>query len=184
MSKSKLAVTLFILSEVMFFLLLIIAYAYYHAYPGQGPTAANSLDMPRTFVFSIFLFASSATMMLASRSYKNGGGAVLGWLVATVILGTIFMFGQASEYIGLYASGVTANSSLFATTFFTLTGFHGLHVSFGILAIAIVAVLVATGNFRRTEREAEAFESVEIYWHFVDAVWVAIFSIVYLWAYL
>ena len=72
--------------------------------------------MPRTFVFSIFLFASSATMMLASR-YKNGGGGA-GMAGRHRDPGTIFMFGQASGYIGLYASGVTANSSLFATTFF------------------------------------------------------------------
>ncbi|HKN00351.1 MAG TPA: cytochrome c oxidase subunit 3 [Candidatus Binataceae bacterium] len=184
MSKSKLAVVLFILSEVVFFALLIVAYVYFHAYPGEGPTAANSLNAARTGVFSIFLFASSGTMALASRSYRVKSGAMLGWLIVTVVLGGIFLFGQAHEYMGLYASGVTANRSLFATTFFTLTGFHGLHVAVGLLAITVVAVLTASGSFGATERETEAFGSVEIYWHFVDAVWVVIFSIVYLWAFL
>lgn len=184
MSKSKLAVTLFILSEVNFFALLIIAYLYFHAYPGEGPTAATSLDAYRTGVFSIFLFASSGTMMLASRSYRAKSGAALGWLIATVLLGGTFLFGQVREYIGLYAAGVTANRSLFATTFFTLTGFHGLHVAVGLLAIGVITFLTAAGSFGATAREEEAFGSIEVYWHFVDAVWVVIFTIVYLWAFL
>ena len=184
MSKSKLAVSLFILSEANFFALLIIAYLYFHAYPGEGPTAANSLDAHRTGIFSIFLFASSGTMMLASRSYRKEKSGAFLWLVVTVLLGGIFLYGQVHEYMGLYESGVTANRSLFATTFFTLTGFHGLHVAVGLLAITAITVLTGTGNFGVSAREEEAFGSVEVYWHFVDAVWVVIFTIVYLWAYL
>ncbi len=184
MSKSKLAVLLFILSEANFFALLIIAYLYFHAYPGDGPTAATSLNAERTGIFSIFLFASSATMMMASRSYRGKRGGAFAWLVATLLLGGIFLFGQVHEYVGLYASGVTANRSLFATTFFTLTGFHGLHVAVGLLAITAITVLTGAGSFGTSAREEEAFGSVEIYWHFVDAVWVVIFTIVYLWAFL
>jgi heme/copper-type cytochrome/quinol oxidase subunit 3 len=184
MSRGRLAVSLFILSEASFFALLIIAYVYYHVYPGQGPTAADSLDTFRTGVFSLFLFASSGTMMLAARSYRKGGGQPFFWLAATLVLGAIFMFGQVSEYLHLYATGVTANRSLFATTFFTLTGFHGLHVAVGLLAITAITVLTGTGNFGVSEREEDAFGSVEIYWHFVDAVWVVIFTVVYLWAFL
>ena len=184
MSKSKLAVTLFILSECNFFALLIIAYLFYHAYPGEGPTAATALDPKMTGFFSIFLFASSGTMMLASRSYHAGRGAALGWLIATLVLGAIFLSGQVHEYMGLYAAGVEANRSLFATTFFTLTGFHGLHVAAGLLAILAITILTATGKFGGSAREGEAFESVEVYWHFVDGVWVIIFTLVYLWSYL
>lgn len=184
MSKSKLAVSLFILSEANFFALLIIAYLYFHAYPGEGPTAATSLNAYRTGIFSIFLFASSATMMLASRSYRAKSSAAFGWLVATLVLGSIFLFGQVREYMGLYASGVTANRSLFATTFFTLTGFHGLHVAVGLLAIAAITVLTGAKALGTSAREEDAFWSVEIYWHFVDGVWVVIFTIVYLWAFL
>jgi len=184
MSKSKLAVTLFILSEASFFALLIIAYVYFHAYPGEGPTAAGSLNVGRTAIFSVFLFASSATMMLASRSYRTRSSAMLGWLIVTLLLGGVFLFGQVREYMGLYAAGVSANRSLFATTFFTLTGFHGLHVAIGLLAIGAVAILAGSGSLGVSAREEEAFGSVEIYWHFVDAVWVVIFSIVYLWEFL
>lgn len=109
---------------------------------------------------------------------------MLGWLIVTLLLGGVFLFGQVREYMGLYAAGVSANRSLFATTFFTLTGFHGLHVAIGLLAIGAVAILAGSGSLGVSAREEEAFGSVEIYWHFVDAVWVVIFSIVYLWEFL
>jgi heme/copper-type cytochrome/quinol oxidase subunit 3 len=185
MSKSRLGVGLFILSEANFFLLLIVAYVYYHAYPGAGPTAATALNPMRTGIFSIFLFSSSATMVMAARSHRaRAMSATVRWLVATVLLGGVFLFGQAREYLGLYASGVAVNRNLFATTFFTLTGFHGLHVLIGLCAIAVVAGLTATGAMGAGEREVGAFEAVGLYWHFVDAVWVVIFSVVYLWVFL
>ncbi|HVA77475.1 MAG TPA: cytochrome c oxidase subunit 3 [Candidatus Binataceae bacterium] len=183
MPKAKLAIGLFILSEANFFLLLIIAYVYYHAYPGSGPTAASVLNPMRTGLFSILLFASSATMLVAANRYRaRAYRATLTWLVATVALGAMFLLGQALEYAGLYERGVAVNRNLFATTFFTLTGFHGLHVFIGLVAIAIVAGLSASGRLAGSAREADAFEAVGIYWHFVDAVWVVIFSVVYLWA--
>jgi heme/copper-type cytochrome/quinol oxidase subunit 3 len=183
MSKSKLGVTMFIVSEVNFFLLLIFAYAFYHSYPGPGPTAASSLDVPRTAIFSVLLFASSATMWMAGRCYsREGQRGVAVWLIITLILGGVFMLGQGIEYAELYAHGVSINRNLFATTFFTLTGFHGIHVIVGLTAIAIVTWLVLLGDMN--ERHGEAFEAVSIYWHFVDAVWVVVFSVVYLWAFL
>jgi heme/copper-type cytochrome/quinol oxidase subunit 3 len=184
-AKSKLGVGLFILSEANFFLLLIVAYVYYHAYPGQGPSARSSLAIWRTGIYSILLFSSSATMAFAGRSYRaEQRHAVVGWLGATILLGAIFLLGQAREYIGLYQSGVVVNRNLFATTFFTLTGFHGLHVFIGLVALAIVTGLAAAGRFGPGERHAEAFEAVGMYWHFVDAVWVVVFSVVYLWVFL
>jgi len=183
MRKAKLAVSLFILSEANFFLLLIIAYVFYHSYPGPGPTAATALNPLRTGLFSILLFASSATMLMAAGSYRaRAHRATLAWLLLTVVLGGLFLSGQALEYVGLYEHGVAVNRNLFATTFFTLTGFHGLHVFIGLVAIAIVAGLAASHRLVGSEREADAFEAVGIYWHFVDAVWVVIFAIVYLWA--
>lgn len=183
MSKAKLGIFLFILSEANFFLLLIIAYAYYHAYPGSGPTAATALSPLRTGLFSILLFASSGTMIMAVRNYRaRAHRATVRWLVVTIVLGALFLSGQGIEYAGLYERGIAVNRNLFASTFFTLTGFHGLHVFVGLVAIAIVAGLAASHRLVGSEREADAFEAVGIYWHFVDAVWVVIFSIVYLWA--
>jgi heme/copper-type cytochrome/quinol oxidase subunit 3 len=178
--RNKLAVGLFILSEANFFLLLVIAYVYYHAYPGAGPTAATALNPVRTGMFSLALFASSATIWMASRaSRRPDSRGFMMWLAITIALGVLFMFGQAREYYDLIASGVTISRNLFATTFFTLTGFHGLHVIIGLVALGITLVLARAGKLH--EREKDGFGAVEWYWHFVDAVWVVVFSVVYLW---
>ncbi|MBF6568649.1 MAG: heme-copper oxidase subunit III [Candidatus Binataceae bacterium] len=183
MSRSKLATSLFILSEANFFAILIIAYVYYHAIGGGGPTARNSLDPWRTGAFSVSLFASSVTMWLADRSLRRGRrrGHQL-WLIVTMLLGAIFLVGQGTEYAHLILSGVTWSANLFGTTFFTLTGFHGLHVFAGLCALAIVTLVAQTGEL--TERRRQAFEAVGLYWHFVDGVWIVIFTIVYLWAFI
>jgi len=87
------------------------------------------------------------------------------------------MVGQAREYIGLWQSGVTLSSNLFATTFFTLTGFHGLHVTVGLIALAIVLGRAVMGDFKK--RRSSLLTSVGLYWHFVDVVWVVVFTVVY-----
>jgi heme/copper-type cytochrome/quinol oxidase subunit 3 len=96
----------------------------------------------------------------------------------TIALGAVFMIGQGSEYAGLFSRGVDVNSDLFATTFFTLTGFHGLHVTVGLVALAIMLSRSLAGDFAR--RPSSLLRSVGLYWHFVDVVWLAVFSIVYL----
>ncbi|HTW86576.1 MAG TPA: heme-copper oxidase subunit III [Candidatus Binataceae bacterium] len=182
MSRSKLGVSLFILSEANFFVILIIAYVYYHTIPAGGPSAASSLDPWRTGAFSICLFASSATLLLAERNLRRDRHrAHFCWLVITILLGAIFLVGQGNEYARLITGGVTWSRNLFGTTFFTLTGFHGLHVFGGLCALAIMATVALTAEM--TDRRREAFAAVGMYWHFVDAVWVAIFAIVYLWAF-
>lgn len=179
--RSKIAVALFIFSEVNFFLLLIIAYVYFHAYPGAGPTAKTALNTTRTAIFSLALFASSATILMASRAGRRGDNrGLVTWLAATIVLGVVFIFGQATEYYDLIASGVSVSRNLFATTFFTLTGFHGLHVIMGLVALSITLVLAMTGKLH--EDTSDGFGAVEWYWHFVDAVWVVVFSVVYLWS--
>lgn len=178
--KNKLGVGLFIVSEANFFLILIIAYVYFHLQPSQGPSAANSLNPMRTLAFSICLFLSSATVYLAGRSFRLGrGGGVRLWLVLTVVLGAIFLFGQSREYLGLFAQQITVSTNLFSTTFFTLTGFHGLHVLIGLCALGTLLGVALSGRFDRIK--PAGFEAVSMYWHFVDAVWVVIFAVVYLW---
>ena len=92
-------------------------------------------------------------------------------------LGAIFMIGQGREYAHLFNAGVVVNSSLFATAFFTLTGFHGLHVCVGLIALLILLRLAFLGEF---EASAAAVKSIGLYWHFVDVVWIVVFSVVYL----
>ncbi len=177
---AKLGVGLFLLSEANFFLILLVAYVYFHSLPSDGPSAANSLNPMHTLAFSICLFLSSATIHLAGRSFRRGArGAVSGWLALTVALGAIFLFGQSREYLGLFAHGVTIKTNLFGSTFFTLTGFHGLHVLIGLCALGALLGIVMSG--RLGEIKPSGFETVSMYWHFVDAVWVVIFTVVYLW---
>ena len=102
------------------------------------------------------------------------------WLLATIALGIVFILGQALEWRELLARGVTLGRDQFGTTFFTLTGFHGLHVIVGLLALATVAALGFAGDLDGGDEAA--LGTVALYWHFVDAVWVVVFSVIYLWA--
>jgi heme/copper-type cytochrome/quinol oxidase subunit 3 len=103
---------------------------------------------------------------------------MLRWLAATILLGGVFIIGQGLEYWGLYQSGVTMSSNLFATSFFTLTGFHGLHVTLGLIALLLVLGLGCGGYFKKGK--STLLESVGYYWHFVDVVWVLVLSVVYI----
>ncbi len=135
--------------------------------------------MPRTAVFTVFLLASSVTVALAGSRlhHKDQTGFKL-WLVVTIALGGIFLIGQVTEYATLAAEGLTANRNLFLSSFYTLTGFHGLHVFSGLLALIILAVLAFAGDFR--DGRDTALESIALYWHFVDVVWVFLFPLLYL----
>jgi heme/copper-type cytochrome/quinol oxidase subunit 3 len=159
-------------SEVVFFGSLVATYAAYrtHSLSGPGP---GTLEVGRTALFSLALFASSATIVLAERRLHHGDRAGFGrWLVVTIALGAIFLAGQATEYARLHADGIQLGTNLFTSAFFTLTGFHGVHVVVGLIALVVVALL-------RPPRGAVG--PVALYWHFVDGVWVVVFSTVYLW---
>ncbi len=178
--KNKLGMTFFLLSEANFFLMLIFAYAYYHGASASGPSAATALHPARTAVYTLLLLASSFCVWRAEKSVEGGYHARLcAWLLITIALGAIFLFGQASEYVELIGSHVTVARNLFGTTFFTLTGFHGLHVIAGLLALSILFGLALSGDF--ADSRSPAVSVVALYWHFVDAVWIVIFTIVYLW---
>jgi heme/copper-type cytochrome/quinol oxidase subunit 3 len=178
--KTKVGVGLFLFSETWFFLILVITYAFFHSRPADGPSAANSLNVMRTLMFSICLFLSSGTIHLAARSFRMGDrSGVSRWLALTLALGAIFLLGQTREYLGLFAHSVTISTNLFGSTFFTLTGFHGLHVLIGLVALGALLGIVMSGRLGAIK--PSGFESVAMYWHFVDAVWVVIFSVVYLW---
>src|SRR5207245_5682269 len=167
--RTLLGVAVFIASESVFFLAIVLAYL---AYRDAGlATAKANLDIPRTAIFSVALFSSSATMAIAARRASRS------WLVATIALGTVFLVGQGSEYARLLTSGIGPGRELFGTTFFTLTGLHGVHVLGGLVALS---ALLAAHSRRPSALRPLAFEAVGLYWHFVDAVWVVVFSVVYL----
>jgi heme/copper-type cytochrome/quinol oxidase subunit 3 len=161
---------------------LILAYLFYNARPQPGP-GAQDLNLLKTVIFSLCLFASSFTIWRSEASLRQGRQrAMAGWLAATILLGGIFIIGQGLEYWGLFQSGVRVSSNLFATTFFTLTGFHGLHVCVGLIALLIVLGLALAGDFK--QGHPPSLKAVGLYWHFVDVVWVFVFSVVYLLPYL
>jgi cytochrome c oxidase subunit I len=169
----------FISSESVFFLSLIATFVIYRTASPSGP-GPQILEVGRTALFSALLFASSGTIVLAERRLAGDDqSGFRRWLLATILLGAGFLLGQALEYRRLFAEGIGIGTNLFTSAFFTLTGFHGLHVLIGLVMLAIVAGLARVGDFRRGRRHA-AVASVAAYWHFVDAVWVAVFSVVYL----
>jgi len=179
MDKNRIGILAFIGSEAVFFLFLIISYLYFQANPSPGPTAASSLDPMVTAFFSLFLFTSSFTIWRAGKSLRRGRlRQVAGWLIATIVLGIIFLFGQGREWSHLIQSGTTVNRNLFGTTFFTLTGFHGLHVIIGLIMLATLAGLVLSGRIKGTQ--SSGIEVVSLYWHFVDVVWVVLYIVIYL----
>lgn len=181
--KNKMAMAIFILSESIFFLLLVIAYINYHVQDEIRQTAANSLNFPSAIFFSLFLFSSSFTMWRAESNLRHKRRSrVPVWLGLTIILGAVFLFGQGREYYDLIHQDITISRDLFGTTFFTLTGFHGLHVLTGLVLLGILLSLTLFG--RNDEPRVSAFGAIGYYWHFVDAVWVVIFSVVYLWVFL
>ena len=178
--KAPLGTALFLLSEAVFFVMLILAYVFVHD-AGAGPKAGAALDPARTGLFTIALIASSVTLWRADVNRANESARRQRmWLAATIALGTLFLIGQGREYLTLFRAHVTVDASLFATSFFTLTGFHGLHVFAGLVLLIIMSALSSPEGRTGRDRGADALTSVGLYWHFVDAVWIVIFSVVYL----
>jgi len=179
MNKTRLAMLLFVASEAVFFILLIIPYVVYHASSPSSVDPSRYLDIPKTAVFTVCLIISSFTMRQAGIRFRTGRRTPANaWLLATMALGAVFLVGQGSEYVSLLEKDITISRDLFGTTFFTLTGFHGLHVFIGLV---LLGILFALEQKREVTSPSEAVEGVSIYWHFVDVVWMVIFPVVYLW---
>jgi heme/copper-type cytochrome/quinol oxidase subunit 3 len=172
-SPGRMLVLFFISSESIFFVSLIVMYSVY-----SFGFSSRQLDIPRTYWFSLALFASSGTMILAERFLSKGNKrGFISLLIVTIILGATFLVGQVTEYAKLYSEQTKINSpGEFGTTFFTLTGFHGFHVFVGLIALCTILLLSRDWS----EKHDTPVRAVGYYWHFVDGVWVFIFSIVYL----
>ena len=181
LDPNRLGMLLFIMSEALFFVALIITYVVYRGQSTSGPTAATALDVRTAAIFTVFLLSSSASMGFATGRLGNGDvGGFRRWLVVTILLGAVFLAGQGSEYVRLYRGGITVSGNLWGSTFFTLTGFHALHVFIGLVALVSIGLAVRPGKLH--PRGGAAAEAVALYWHFVDGVWIVVFSVVYLWS--
>jgi heme/copper-type cytochrome/quinol oxidase subunit 3 len=178
-SSQKLAIWLLLGSEAVFFSALIVTYVVFHGKGTSGPTSHQVLDVTLTAINTFVLICSSLTMVTALSAIERGATKALrNWLIATGLLGLAFLAGQAFEFTKLGSLGVSIGGNLFGATFFTLTGFHGGHVLAGVIWIGIVLVRTLQGHV--TPSKHEAVELVGLYWHFVDLVWIIIFTVVYL----
>ncbi len=169
----------FLFSEVAFFGTLITAYIAFMGQDQSGPTPAV-LSLPLVIVTTICLLSSSGTIMVAEKSLHAGSvGRFMLWWAATIALGLIFLAGTAYEWHGLITERhLTISTNLFGTTYYTLVGFHALHVSVGVLTMLITLALALRGAVTVTNQSG--VELISWYWHFVDGVWVVVFTVVYL----
>jgi heme/copper-type cytochrome/quinol oxidase subunit 3 len=175
----KVAIWTFIGSECMFFASLIGTYLVYHGKSLSGPTAGEILEIPLVTIGTAVLLASSFFVVLALNGAQRGDRrALITWLGATVFCGLGFVGMQIYEFSHFVHEGLTIKTNLFGATFYTLTGFHGTHVSVGVLWLATLFILALRGKI--TPAKAVNLEIAALYWHFVDVVWVVIFPVVYL----
>jgi cytochrome c oxidase subunit III len=179
-STSLLGMVLFIASEVMFFGGLFGAYfTIRSAAPRWPPEGTPHLTTWYAAVLTAILVSSSVTMQFGVWAIrKNDSRRLMLWLAVSLLLGLCFLAGQANEYRMLIEEGMTLSSGVFGSTFFTLTGFHGAHVAGGACFILIVLLRARSGQF--TARHHDTVEMASYYWHFVDVVWIGLFSTIYL----
>jgi len=178
LNHNKLGMWLFLGSEVMFFGALVANFIRNRA---ASPSLAEQalLDVNIVGLNTFLLLTSSLTVVLGLAAAKSGDkGSLTRNLIFTTILGSAFLAGQIFEFSQLYAEGMTLTSSLYASSFYTLTGFHGLHVFAGILWALLVLGRAARGRY--TPESHDGYEGFGLYWHFVDVVWIFLFTIIYL----
>ena len=178
--NTKLAMWLFLASECLLFGALISTYLLYRGTSAEGPYPADVFDIPYTSVSSFVLLASSLTMVLAalSAAQRRDTGRMRLWLLTTALLGMTFVGGQVYEFTSFYHEGLKLSTNLFGTTFYVLTGFHGVHVTVGILML--LSLVGMSSADRLPEDPSFPVEMIGLYWHFVDIVWIIIFTVVYL----
>jgi cytochrome c oxidase subunit 3/cytochrome o ubiquinol oxidase subunit 3 len=189
LDNRKLLMWLFLASECLFFGSLVATYLLYKGrsttppFPHDttiGGVEYNGIyDIPFTSVSSFVLLMSSLTMVLALAALqRDNRRAAQVWLLATALLGLTFLAGQAFEFTEFYHEGLTLSSNVFGSTFFVLTGFHGTHVAVGVLILLGLFAMGLRG--RLTSERSMNVELAGLYWHFVDVVWIVIFTFVYL----
>jgi heme/copper-type cytochrome/quinol oxidase subunit 3 len=180
LTNTGLGTLIFLASEAQFFLALILGFFFLRAESAPARLAGGDLlDPVRAAVFTVFLILSSGSYFLAERAHRRGHRRGLGlWLAVTLLLGLVFLAGQAFEYRGLWGDGMTIESDVFATQFYTLTGIHFLHVTAGAVMLAILLGFALRG--RPDEPGNGAMQPIGYYWHFVDVVWIVLYTIIYL----
>jgi len=175
----KLLMWAFLGSDCMFFGSLIATYMVYKNRALTGPYPRQIFDIPYTSVSAFVLLLSSLTMVLALAAIQRGEeGRMRVWLTTTALLGGVFLGGQYYEFTSFVREGLTLSSNLFGSTFYVLTGFHGTHVAIGVFWLLSLVVHSLRGKLH--QEHSLSVEIAGLYWHFVDIVWILIFTLVYL----
>jgi len=165
-------------AEAAIFTIFVVAYLFYVGKSLTGPFPKDVLSVP--VFYTICLLSSSLTIHLAAKSLRRGNVRSFGslWL-ATIALGAAFLYGTATEWHRLiYKEGLTISTNLFGTTYYSLVGLHGFHVVVGLLSLSLVMTFTLLGDVR--PEHAERIDVLSLYWHFVDVVWIVVFTVVYL----
>jgi cytochrome c oxidase subunit III len=176
-SRGKVAMAGLIIAESAIFTIFVVAYLFYLGKSVTGPTPREVLETP--IFYTVCLLSSSVTIHLAAKCLARGiTFAFLGFWLLTIALGGLFLFGTAREWHRLiYEHGLTISTNLFGTTYYSLVGLHAFHVTAGLIMLSIVAVFGLMG--RVGEKHSDRIDVLSMYWHFVDAVWVVVFTVVY-----
>ena len=176
--RGKVAMAGLIIAESAIFTIFVVAYLFYQGKSLTGPTPSQVLETP--VFYTICLLSSSITVHLAVISLERGRQvAFLGLWSLTTLLGSLFLFGTAQEWHRLiYEHGLTISTNLFGTTYYSLVGLHAFHVTAGLLMLSIVLIFGLAG--RVGGNESGRVGVLAMYWHFVDAVWVVVFTVVYI----
>jgi cytochrome c oxidase subunit 3/cytochrome o ubiquinol oxidase subunit 3 len=177
-SRGKVGMLCLIAAEVGIFSIFVVAYLFYIGKSVTGPKPADVLELP--IFISICLLSSSLTIHFAGKAIARGKLAAFQvWWFATIALGLIFLIGTAREWHRLiYEHGLTISTNLFGTTYYSLVGLHAFHVTVGLIALSIVMTFALLGKVK--QEHSERTEVLSLYWHFVDVVWVIVFTVVYI----
>jgi cytochrome c oxidase subunit III len=176
--RGKVAMAALIIAETAIFTIFVVAYLFYAGKSLTGPTPSEVLETP--IFYSICLLSSSITVHVAGRFLERGKqGAFLSLWLLTFILGGLFLFGTGQEWHRLiYEKGLTISTNLFGTTYYSLVGLHAFHLTAGLIMLLIVLIFGLAG--RVNQDQSGRIGVLSMYWHFVDAVWVVVFTVVYI----
>ena len=176
-ARGRVGMSTLIAAEAAIFTIFVVAYLFYVGKSLTGPLPKDVLSVP--VFYTICLLSSSLTIHLAAKFLRQDRVLRFGilWL-ATIALGAAFMYGTATEWHRLiYHEGLTISTNLFGTTYYSLVGLHAFHVVVGLVSLSLVMVLTLLGSVR--SEHAERVDVLSLYWHFVDAVWIVVFTVVY-----
>ena len=176
-ARGRVGMYALIVAEAAIFTIFVVAYLFYVGKSLTGPMPADVLHAP--IFLTICLLSSSLTIHLAVTALRGArSSAFLMWWLLTIVLGTVFLGGTAREWDRLiYESGLTIRTNLFGTSYYSLVGLHAFHVTAGLLGLSTVLVFALRGDVGR--EHSERLDVLSLYWHFVDVVWIVVFTVVY-----